>query len=133
MSSPHLTSWMKVCVHVELHYSLYQLCFFAIFIKRQLDYKLCCLRVSCCVFDIKIWDAVEFQTVERLTGLCHIIFRKPYSQYGTEDPMILFEPNYCFFKFSRKQQRECVYFLQCFGGFPGLHMVGPACTVMVSI
>ena len=29
--SPHLTSWMKVCVHVELHYSLYQLCLFCDF------------------------------------------------------------------------------------------------------
>ena len=72
-------------VHVELHYSLYQLCFFlrfcvilnkSFFYKRQLDYKLCCLRDSRCAFDFKIWDQSNFRLWKSWQGVLPLKFSK---------------------------------------------------------
>ena len=81
MSSPHLTSWMKVCVHVELHYSLYQLCFlflrFCVILNKSFFIK-DNLTTNCVVFAIRVVLLISKFGTSRILdcgkadkGFCH--------------------------------------------------------------
>ena len=79
MSSPHLTSWMKVCVHVELHYSLYQLCFlrFCVILNKSVLIK-DNFTTNCVVFAIRVALLISKFGTSRILdcgkadkGFCH--------------------------------------------------------------